>query len=610
MDQLLAELLDGQISDDGFARLQARLASSPEMRDYYVEYLSLCSDLNEIAALAVGVDDWPIDSPVPRPVLPVTRSGHAGEPGEGSPGIDPGGAGAIIGSSAPSDRRLAKIPDLRRHWLPWALAAAACCVAMLSAAFAVRRGPAGGPTTPQIAKSAGQDRQGPAQSDRRAVTVGDAIAVVVKLDEVSWEAEDRPPPTVGMVLAPGRFRLKSGRATLAFFNGVTLTLEGPSDVDLVSLGRVFCHRGKLRTHVPDGAEGFVVAEEGSEVVDLGTELGLNIDADGKARLMVFEGEADAAVLEASGSAQRNRTIKEHQALTIDPGRMLLEDAEARPESFVSPPVLAIPPLELAPSYRDAVLAARPWGYWRFESMDDGAVANEVGGRPSLRATGPVRLAGVGNRSVAFGSGEAEQFLLMDGLWTPPPGDPGYAVELWFSPERIGLAALAGMYVPRGGDVYEHTFLLELTAQNRESPVFKRVSIRFLHRWPPGFWGGDNLFSDYYLPYRWHHVVAQVKGDQMELYVDGAPLPKLQVSPHDATEARQFLVGMLKPLPRPPGIQEIRNFVGQIDEIALYDHPLVPAEIRRHFELGVPGGAQSGQRDKRGAGRSAGAVPNQ
>jgi hypothetical protein len=179
---------------------------------------------------------------------------------------------------------------------------------------------------------------------------------------------------------------------------------------------------------------------------------------------------------------------------------------------------------------------------------------------------------------------------MDGLWTPPPGDPGYAVELWFSPESISWAALAGLYVPRGGDAYEHTFLLELTARNRESSVFQRASIRFLHRWPPGFHGGDNLFFDNYVPYRWYHVVAQRKADRMELYVNGSPLSTLSISSEGGTDACQFLLGRLKPVPRPNTPSQIRSFVGQIDEVALYDHPLSALEVRRHYELGTPEGS--------------------
>jgi hypothetical protein len=402
----------------------------------------------------------------------------------------------------------------------------------------------------------------------------ESLAVVVQLDRAEWGQDGGRKLSEGEFLPASRLVLGSGRVTLALLNGVMLTLEGPADLELVSLNRVFCHRGQIRAWVPGAAHGFVVS------------------APDKARVLVFRGEAEVAVTDASGSGQRIRGIKEPRALETDPLGSQLDTAESGPESFVARPVLAIPPLELAPSYRDAVLAARPWGYWRFEALDGGALPNEVAGRPSLRVTGPVRLAGVGNRTVAFGPPEAEQYLMMDGRWAPPR-DPGYAVELWFAPERIGAGELATLFVLRGGSSYDHMFQLELTARTRESYLFQRCSIRFLHRWPPGLEGGDNLYFDQYVPYRWYHVVAQTRGDQMELYVNGATLPSLSLSPERATEACQFLVGRLKPLPRPPQAWQTRPFVGQIDELALYDHPLSAEEIRRHYALGSPGGRLSG-----------------
>jgi Concanavalin A-like lectin/glucanases superfamily len=419
----------------------------------------------------------------------------------------------------------------------------------------------------------------------RNVATSEVFAIVVQLVGVEWEQGEGSKPSEGDVLPACRLALRSGRVTLNSVNGVMLTLEGPADLEIVSSERVVCHRGKIRIRVPDGSQGFVVSAPGSDVTDLGTEFGMNVEADGKARIMVFQGKAEAAVINKSGSSQRIRTITEHRALDIDPGTFQLNDAVEEPGSYVSSPTLIIPPLAITPVYRDAVLAARPWGYWRFESMDGGAVPNEVIGRPPLLATGPVRLVGSGNRSVAFGSQGAEQCLLMDGRWTPPR-ETGYAIELWLAPERIGVAAVAGLFVPLGGNEYGHAFQLELTSKDRQEALFQKPSIRFLHRWPAGLEGGDNLLFNYYVPYRWHHVVAQAKRDQIELFVNGEALPPLLTNPGHQTEPCSFLLGRLKPLPRLPGFWQSRPFGGQLDEVALYDHPLAAEEVRRHYRLGT------------------------
>lgn len=419
----------------------------------------------------------------------------------------------------------------------------------------------------------------------------DGFAVVIQRVGAEWEPADGPTPAEGDVVGARRLRLRTGSATLAFLSGVTLTLEGPADVDVVSIGRVFCRRGRLRAMVPKGAEGFVIASPTSAVVDLGTEFGLNVEGDGKSRVMVFEGKAEAAVLNAEGSPLRSHLIGESRAIEIDPESGRIEEAAARSEDFVRPPALAAPPLVLDPSYRDAVLEAGPWGYWRFEAMDGGAVASEVAGRPPLRATGPVRLADAAgdNRCVEFGPGTVEQRLELDGLWEPPR-EPDYAVELWVLSERIGHAALASLIEPGppGAD-YHHLFLVELTASDRQS-LFPPASVRFLHRWPPGDAGGDNVFSSkYYIPYRWHHVVAQSDGGRMELYVDGTLTRSVSHRAERETRPCRLLVGRLKPLPRLEGRLHSRPFVGRIDELAVYNRPLAAEEVRRHFTLGTAAG---------------------
>ncbi len=165
----------------------------------------------------------------------------------------------------------------------------------------------------------------------------------------------------GTCWRPRRLVLRSGRMTLGLLSGVTLTAEGPADLELLSIDRVHCRRGKLRTRVPRGAEGFIVTTPGSAVVDLGTEFGLNVAADGKAHLMVFKGEAEAAVLNAAGAPVRSQQVTARRAFEIDPGSGQIEEAEARPVDFVAPPILAPSPLGLGGSYRAGGPGRRPLG---------------------------------------------------------------------------------------------------------------------------------------------------------------------------------------------------------------------------------------------------------
>jgi hypothetical protein len=552
--RLLSAWCDGSIGDDELAVLDELLRTDQEFRKLYLAYM------DQHALLATEL----------LPIEEAQRAARKLRLAEHDPPSNP--------------------PRVLRWWAAAAIAFLTATAAVLLVGVAVRFWPHArrNPSSPSAVVKA------PTTAPLR-IAPADGCAVVIQLAQVQWEHGVGREPSEGDTVPPGRLVFRSGRMTLGLLSGVTVTVEGPADLDLLAIDRVHCRRGRLRTRVPDGAEGFVVSAPSAAVVDLGTEFALNVAEDGKARLMVFEGAAEAAVFNPTGAPQRLQRIRRDQAFQIDPRSGQIEAATPRGADFVARPVLAIPPLVLDRSYRDVVMAAHPWGYWRFEVMDSGAIPSEVAGCPSLRADGPVRLTDTDshNRCALFGPDETEQLLSLDGLWEPP-GQPGYAVELWVLPERIGHAALASLIDPELPDEdYKHLFLLELTASDRQS-LLPPAAVRFLHRWPPSDSGGDNLFSSrFYVPYRWHHLVAQNNQGRMELYLNGSPAaPSVAISSRTATEACRLLLGRLKPEPRQPGKIHSRPFVGRIDELVLYDHPLAAEEIARHYRLATPGGASS------------------
>jgi hypothetical protein len=573
--RLLSGWCDGSLTEAEIHRLDELIRTDPGFRDFYLKYM----DQHAVLA-AAGLSIGDVRLMVQTPAACDDPSGRG----------DAARAGSVSGFR---DQRAGRFLRVPRAWRRWIVVAAGLVVAGTIARQWSNGRP--GPAVVASPSTAGPFTASmPTAGDPPRLGLSRGFAVVVQLAEAEWEPGPGQRPSEGDLLAAGRLALHSGRITLGLLSGVTLTLEGPADLELLSIDRVHCRRGKLRTYVPRGAEGFVVTTPGSAVVDLGTEFGLNVGDDGKARVMVFKGEAEAAVLNDAGAPVRSQQVNERRAFAIDPWSGQIEEAAAHSVDFVAPSVLAPTPLALDAAYREAVLAAGPWAYWRFEAMHNGVVADEVAGRQPLRATGPVKLVGAGgrNRCLEFGPDEAEQSIAMDGLWEPP-SDRGYAVELWALPGRIGHAALASLIAPGPpNEDYKHLFLLELTASDRRSLLSPGL-FRFLHRWPPGDSGGDNLFSTrHYVPYRWHHIVAQRTSGRLELYVDGVPTQPVTPPSALATEPCRVLVGRLKPEPRPTGRVHSRPFVGLIDELALYNRPLSPEEVLLHFELGTAVGRSS------------------
>jgi hypothetical protein len=558
--------LDGQLGPEEDAALQAELAADVAKRRQFV---SLCLHSQVLFELLGS----PRECAIPDGAELEALEGGSSDPWE---------------ATAPVRAR--ERGGHRRVWLPWAIAAAACGFAILVAGPAWIR-PWDRPAASRPSAVAGnlRGRRAAGEGSRLSGLSFNQVAVVVQLDGAQWAPSEKPSPAAGDILAARRLLLDSGRATLALLGGVTLTMEGPADVELVAVDRIFCRRGKLRASVPKGSEGFVVASPASAVVDRGTEFAVNVDADGRSQVFVFEGVAEAALLDAEGSPKLTQIVERSQSFELDPRTGRIDQASPRPDGFVGAPALATPSLALAAAYAGAVVASRPLSYWRFESFAEGSIPNEIPGGPPLRCHGTVGASGGsgGSGCAVFHPGESDQFLFTDGLWELPRA-PGHAVELWFLPEVIRDATLVGLYPPKDylapakHGRFIHTFLLELTAHERGS-LFKPASIRFLHRWPLDTRIGNNLVSErLYIPGRWHHVVAQKNGDRLELFLDGQLERVMPLQPDHPTRSCRLVVGRRTPDPLDP--KDARSFVGRIDELALYGRPLSIDEVRNHYRL--------------------------
>jgi len=389
----------------------------------------------------------------------------------------------------------------------------------------------------------------------------------------------------GETLSLGRLKMKSGTATLSFYNGATMYLEGETDMDILSMDHVACRLGRLHVRAEGNAAGFTVTAPGVAVVDLGTEFAVNVGSDGRSAMHVFEGQVEASLLSREGYTVRSELLDKDQSATASPGNGKLLRDTLPANDFAAAHPIPVQPLKLDPAYPGEIVSSHPWGYWRFETMENGVIPNEIGGLP-LRISGPLMLSDEanGNHALHFPSAATDEYALMDGIWQSQPGGD-YAVEAWVMPESVRLSALVSLIADESLDLPEkHYFLLQLMDRSQRW-LHPNGSIRFLHRSPPGGGGGVNAFADHpYVPGRWHHLVAQKNGTRLELYLNGRLAGEAVADPDDTAGAFRLLLGRLKQSQKVK-LTDARPFVGRLDELALYEHPLTPAEIARHYALG-------------------------
>lgn len=428
-------------------------------------------------------------------------------------------------------------------WWRWAATAAAAAVVVLSALLLLQR------------------NEGPEP-------VMETLAVVVP------DSESTP----SRAISAGPLRLEDERARLLFTNGVIVDIEGPAELNLLSVSRVICREGRLRTQVPKGAEGFCVETPRGAVTDLGTELGISVSKEGTTDVNVFEGQAELSVRIPGQEGLRTAVLSQHDRASFHP-----DTGEIRPTDH---PVLmeAIPPqarlLTLRKDYPQRVLSAKPAHYWRLNRELAGKVPNEIPGAPALRMMGGVQIRedAHGFASAQFGGREQPGVLASEEPWKTPA--EGYAIEFWFTADTLDQMALAALTTPE--PLRPHLALVELGGR-RPGESTAAGTVRYLLRWPAGHRDGMNLFSPAAaaLPYQWHHVVAQQRKGRMELFLNGKSVGSASADePPQASEALlQF--GSLEFRPGQGTAELRRPFAGRIAEIAVYERVLTAGEIGSH-----------------------------
>lgn len=368
---------------------------------------------------------------------------------------------------------------------------------------------------------------------------------------------------------------------------VRLQMEGPTSMVLASDLGLNLSYGKviLSTMSQDGRPVPVDTAFGRILVDYGGEIGL-ITFGSKAEIHCFQGHAtvnspwlqreQGEVAVESLAAGESMTFEHVGSPSLQATRGVADKLRFTPQVAMSNDFLSV-----TPEYVHEIVAAQPVAYWRFEDTANGNVKNEMGPHHQGRIQGKVGWAGPdGNRVLELGLTEEPGSLHDNESWDDVlAGD--FSIELWMKPSHHQLGSMVGFVGPYDPVLRrnQHGVLLELGGPVGRWDWMRVNRVRFLHRSPLSAYTANDVscFSqDLYAARKWQHLVATKAGDQLRLYVDG----KMVASGMDA-----------KPTPR--GLQLVigqlytesldRFFIGQLDEIAIYDRALSANEISRHHE---------------------------
>lgn len=387
------------------------------------------------------------------------------------------------------------------------------------------------------------------------------------------------PATLSQGFGEGELALDRGIAQLAFRNGAQIVLEGECGFEIIDEMTVTLTHGKMWAHCPESAYGFkVLTPGGREIIDLGTEFGVEVTASGATDVHVFDGLVD--VISLDSTPQR---LSAGSALSWATADAAVKQSAAEPDKFVSADSLAS---KRFLAYRDHINSRNDLLlYYDFANRKRNRCRNIVANSSNkshglIRGATTVRGRFNGSKSLQFESPGDRVELEMDHF----DDLPGFSAAVWLKIERF--------------DSYNATIF----NSNNWDPGAIHFQINNQGRLKSGINGGPSVQSKpgCVSPGKWHFVAMtwNFETKEAQLFCDGLPIslgpgpssPQLvtfapQFGPCQIgawTETRDYKNGRDLESPRTS-----REFRGRIDEVMIFDHDLSAEEIADLYAIGAP-----------------------
>lgn len=532
-------LEEGRLGEGDMEKLQALLLRSEEARRFYVQRMSLGSALCKFADEAQEAE--------------------------------------LQHESEESDNIITATAELRRPWPLTAKLALAASLAICALALTLALRPG----------SSGSGGSGSGSAPVIAETSDAGCAVLVDAAGAEW-AEGSHAWQVGMSVPAGKLQLKGGLIRLEFYSGASVTLEGRSELEIVSVNEAKCAHGQMRVHVPPHARGFKLTTPDAQVVDLGTEFGLKVSEAGRAEVHVFDGEvevlpnqataklsvkqgagwdADKGVSDSPATASASfADLTALRAQTRSANEQRLAEWRQGMTSFLNDPRLLVgytfePENEWerrvvnkhpgAKEFSHGSIVGARWvpGRWQgkralqFKSPGDRVRLTVPGEYDAITLAAWVQVDGIDRR---FNS------LFLTDTWLP--GNPHWQFV------QAGSFAL-GVHQPTESRGHQHVF------------------------YSPEMFGPDTLGV-------WYHVAStfDIRTGVGRHFVNGKLVMEL-ISP-DVKPGEKIIIGTgeLGNWGLPEGSKprtEVRTFNGRMDEFLLFGAALNPEEVGRLYQVGRP-----------------------
>ncbi len=390
------------------------------------------------------------------------------------------------------------------------------------------------------------------------------VARITGLHNCRWSPEGRAPLSYDHMGIGRELKLDAGLVEITYYNGAKLVLEGPVTFTVEEENACRLELGILTAKVSQQAVGFTVKTPTAEIVDLGTEFGVQVEQGGTADVHVFVGQ-----VEVGGKMDgRRRRLAAGQSVKIDTSGKVTETSGSSGR-FAFAAMFSDGQWARSLSYVDVVLASRPIGYWR---LDDSGTADAIDSSPNENHAVYSSVVEYGRESFSPAIGTAAHFDgSADGLVVGAADVPNvysllannFTVEAWvrcdFTTEHLGLIAATGT-----PDRKCWGFFYDSRPDRGVGFGFVTYGIKAYR------------FTLFPVPENtWTHVVVAFdRSNNAHLYLNGQY--KQSVTGHKPVTAPESKCILLL------GGTDFEPWEGDLDEVAIYDRVLSPNEIALHY----------------------------
>lgn len=396
----------------------------------------------------------------------------------------------------------------------------------------------------------------------------------------------------GSLVSTEELHLRTGVVQLELFSGVVLVVEGEARFSVLSPMEVAVSRGKVRARVPEPAQGFRIWTDVGEVVDLGTEFAVDVSEAGS-EVHVLAGEIE---WHPRGSPSQRMEQGEATRLTNDrPAVRITADAD----NFVGPRELKqrlrAHQESRIEQWRQQSRALR--GDPRLTAYYQATLADLSARRVQNLAEGSG--AGGSEGAVVAAAAVANRWGEADGALDFSPA--GSRVRLAIPGEFRSLTLLCWVKINSLDRLYNSLFLTD--GHDQSEPHWQIMSDGRLFFSVKKYETVKDRRDKHicYSPVVWNSTLSgqwtmiatvyDVDGKQVTHYINGEPVSSETIPDEYLVEEVRIGAASLgnwsEPAYRKDPEFAVRNLNGSMDEFALFSAALSSDEIRRLYEAGKP-----------------------